>query len=134
MPNGPGTSSPIRSIGSTRPSEREAILAAGDGLRLSPDLPSDVGQFEDAIARGEDETAVALYAGPFLDGFFVPESAELERWIEGERRRLADEYRRAAVERLAESAERAGDWNSGGALVAARRRRTTRSAPGSRCA
>ena len=87
---------------------REAVVAAGDGLRLSPELPSDVGQFEDAVARGEDEAAVALYAGPFLDGFFVQESAELERWIEGERRRLGDEYA-GAVERLAEAAERAGD-------------------------
>ena len=87
---------------------REAVVAAGDGLRLSAELPSDVGQFEDAVARGEDEAAVALYAGPFLDGFFVQESAELERWIEGERRRLGDEYA-GAVERLAEAAEREGD-------------------------
>jgi TolB-like protein/DNA-binding SARP family transcriptional activator/Flp pilus assembly protein TadD len=87
---------------------REAVVAAGDGLRLSPELPSDVGQFEEAIARGDDEAAVSLYAGPFLDGFFVQESAELERWIEGERRRLGDEYA-GAVERLAEAAERAGD-------------------------
>ncbi len=91
--------------------EREAIVAVGDGLRLSAELPSDVAQFEDAIARGDPEAAVALYAGPFLDGFFVQESAELERWIEGERRRLGDEYA-GALERLAERVEREGDWAS----------------------
>lgn len=87
---------------------REAIVAVGDGLRLSPELPVDVGQFEDALARGDDEAAVALYAGPFLDGFFVSDSDELERWIEAERRRLADEYA-GALERLAEGAESTGD-------------------------
>ena len=90
---------------------REAVVAAGDGLRLSPELPSDVGQFEDALTRGDDEAAVSLYAGPFLDGFFVSDSVELERWIEVERRRLADEYA-SALERLADSAERAGDGRS----------------------
>ena len=89
--------------------ECEAIVAAGDGLRLSAELTSDVGQFEQALARGDAEAAVALYAGPFLDGFFVPEGPELERWIEGERRRLGDEYA-GAMERLAEGVERAGDW------------------------
>ncbi len=90
---------------------REAIVAAGDGLRLSAELPSDVAQFEEAIAKGDDEAAAALYTGPFLDGFFVQDSAELERWIDGERRRLAEECA-GALERLAERAETGDDWRT----------------------
>ncbi|MGI9179239.1 MAG: BTAD domain-containing putative transcriptional regulator [Longimicrobiaceae bacterium] len=86
-----------------------AISGAGDELRLSPQvLPSDVGEFEEALERGEWERAVDIYAGPFLDGFYVPEAANFERWMEGERERLAGEYTRA-LESLAKEAEAAGD-------------------------
>ncbi|HEU6453024.1 MAG TPA: tetratricopeptide repeat protein [Gemmatimonadaceae bacterium] len=87
----------------------DVILAAGDELRLeSRRLPSDVGQFEDALSRADHEAAVRMYVGPFLDGFFLPDAPEFGRWAEGERDRIGREYARA-VEALAESAEQRGD-------------------------
>ena len=94
----------------------EVITAAGDELRLDVKLlPTDLVDFEDALARGDHAAAVALYAGPFLDGFFLSDAPELERWAETERSRLAGEYSRA-VETLGESATQRGarteavDW------------------------
>jgi DNA-binding SARP family transcriptional activator len=79
-------------------------------LRLNPALiATDVGEFEQALAASDLATAAGLYAGPFLDGFFVKEAPEFEHWVEEQRARLAQralETTRA----LAESAERAGDW------------------------
>ena len=87
----------------------DVIVAAGDELRLDPErLPSDLAAFEDAIAARDSETAVRVYGGPFLDGFHLPDSAEFERWIDTERSRRGREFA-AALERLAESAEREGD-------------------------
>ena len=51
----------------------EAVVAAGDELRLDPDVvPCDVIRFAQAVSAGEMDHAAALYAGPFLDGFFFP--------------------------------------------------------------
>lgn len=86
----------------------DAILASGDTLRLDPDLvEADVVAFERALAAGDRERAIAVYAGPFLDGFFLDDSQAFERWVERERQRLAGAYARA-LEELAESAERLG--------------------------
>ena len=87
----------------------EAILSTADDLRLSSELlPSDVADFEDAIERGEWQRAVQLYGGPFLDGFFVSDAEEFERWVDTERARLGRAYARA-LEALSEDAERRGD-------------------------
>lgn len=75
----------------------EAILAAGDDLRLDPQVFStDVADFEAALARGDSEAALAVYAGPFLDGFFLQGAPEFERWVERERRRLQQQAIEAA--------------------------------------
>src|SRR5262249_20311663 len=67
----------------------EAILSAGDELRLNPQVVScDLIAFEEAVAAGDLERAAALYAGPFLDGFFLGDSADFEEWSERERQRL----------------------------------------------
>lgn len=84
----------------------EALLSAGDELRLdAAAVGSDVGEFEEALARGDPARAVGLYAGPFLDGFALPGAAEFERWSEAERLRLAAAYA-GALEALAGEAER----------------------------
>jgi transposase len=44
-----------------------------------------------------------VYGGPLLDGFYVADAPEFERWVEGERDRLGRAYARA-LERLAEAA------------------------------
>jgi TolB-like protein/DNA-binding SARP family transcriptional activator/Tfp pilus assembly protein PilF len=87
----------------------EAIVSTADDLRLSADvLPSDVAAFEDAIERGEWERAAETYGGPFLDGFFLSDTEEFERWADAERDRLGRSYARA-LEAMSENAERRGD-------------------------
>jgi len=89
---------------------KEAILALGDNLRLNPEaIRSDASEFREALARGDTQAAVALYQGPFLDGFFVPDVAEFERWAEAERERCAHQFAQA-LEALAEEREREGDF------------------------
>lgn len=89
---------------------RTAVIAIGDELRLDPEVvTSDVAAFECAVAAGEHERAAALYHGPFLDGFAVPGAAELERWTEDLRQRLAQQYARA-LEAAAVAREGAADW------------------------
>ncbi len=93
----------------------EAILSTGDELQLNAGVVQcDVVAFEEALASGEPERAVALYTGPFLDGFFLSDAPEFERWVDRERDRLAAAYAKA-LEGLAEAAERAGE---SGAAVA----------------
>ena len=48
------------------------------------------------------------YRGPFLDGFYVDDAPEFERWAETERARLAARYA-GALERLAQDASTAQD-------------------------
>lgn len=68
---------------------RELFLG-GKTLRLNPaEIHSDVGDFEDALDRGELEAAVTRYGGPFLDGFFLKDAPEFERWADAQRHRLA---------------------------------------------
>ena len=81
-------------------------------LRLNAEvIQSDVSEFQE-LAQGEDrvswERAAALYAGPFLDGVFVRDAPEFDRWVEGERERLATSYR-ALLERLAHDADARGE-------------------------
>jgi DNA-binding SARP family transcriptional activator/TolB-like protein len=87
----------------------QAILSAGDELRLGARaVACDVIAFEAALAAGELERAVGLYAGPFLDGFYLSDAPEFEHWVDRERQRLAAKYARA-LEGVAEAAEARGD-------------------------
>jgi DNA-binding SARP family transcriptional activator len=78
-------------------------------LRLNPEvITTDVGAFEEALAADDPARAGETYVGPFLDGFFVKEAPEFERWVEEQRGRFA---RRAgeAMTAAARRAEAAGD-------------------------
>jgi TolB-like protein/DNA-binding SARP family transcriptional activator/Flp pilus assembly protein TadD len=87
----------------------DAIIGAGDALRLNPErVRCDVREFDEAIAAGELERATDLYAGPFLDGFFLTDTPSFERWAEDERIRLGRAYG-DALEALAQGREAAGD-------------------------
>ncbi|HUF28471.1 MAG TPA: tetratricopeptide repeat protein [Gemmatimonadaceae bacterium] len=87
----------------------DVIVGAADALRLDTErLPNDIDDFEAALARGDTERAVALYTGPFLDGFHLADSPDLERWVDAERDRLAREYARV-LESLAQQADRNDD-------------------------
>jgi DNA-binding SARP family transcriptional activator len=72
------------------------LILGTDPLRLdSAKVSSDVAEFASRLGDGHLAGAVALYRGPFLDGFFLADAAEFERWAERERARLAAEYARA---------------------------------------
>ncbi len=87
----------------------QAIRSVGDELRLDAGrIDVDVVRFEAALEEGDPERAVQAYAGPFLDGFFLPDAVEFERWAERERERLRRAYL-GAVEGLAEEAGERGD-------------------------
>jgi DNA-binding SARP family transcriptional activator/TolB-like protein len=88
---------------------KESILSIGDDIQVDRMLiESDVARFHDALVRGDRATAVEVYGGPFLDGFFVSEAPEFDRWVEAERARLADLYA-LALEELAGEAETRGE-------------------------
>lgn len=92
-----------------------AAPAAGDVALNPAAVASDVAEFQDRLEAGDAEGAAALYRGPLLDGFFVGDAPEFERWIDGERDRLGRAHA-IALEGLAQAAEdegsaiRAVDW------------------------
>src|SRR3989454_1372064 len=57
---------------------------------------SDVAAFERASDAGEWLEATDLYRGPLLEGFFISDAPEFERWLESERARLREAAARAA--------------------------------------
>src|SRR6476469_2297905 len=58
---------------------RDAIRSAGDHLALG-EADIDVVAFTRALTAGDQERALASYAGPFLDGFHLCASADFSRW------------------------------------------------------
>jgi len=92
-----------------RSSIDEAVFAGVNPVRLNPVVvSSDVGEFQGALERGDLETAVQEYRGPFLDGFYLSDAPEFEQWLDAERARLERSYS-GALERLAQRAEVAQD-------------------------
>jgi TolB-like protein/DNA-binding SARP family transcriptional activator/Flp pilus assembly protein TadD len=90
----------------------DVVRSAGDEIALNAAaITSDVGTFERLLEEGQHEQAVGLVAGPLLDGFHLPDSAEFERWLDAERARFAALYA-AALESLAEAGEAGGDFGT----------------------
>jgi DNA-binding SARP family transcriptional activator len=87
-----------------------ADLIAGAGeLRLDERVVScDLWDFHEARRSGMLERAAELYGGPFLDGFYLSDNAEFERWVEARRSELAREYQET-LEALAIQCEIGGD-------------------------
>jgi DNA-binding SARP family transcriptional activator/TolB-like protein len=72
------------------------VAASGARLRLDPNqISSDVADFKAAVASKNWQEAAAAYLGPFLDGFYLADAPEFERWTESERSSLATEGIRA---------------------------------------
>ena len=90
----------------------DVIVGRGDEeLAIREDeFVSDVAGFESALAAGNFAHAVELYRGDLLEGFFVSQAPEFERWLDLERVRLRDRAA-DAVKALTEEAERSGDLN-----------------------
>ncbi|HEX9105916.1 MAG TPA: BTAD domain-containing putative transcriptional regulator, partial [Longimicrobiales bacterium] len=93
-----------RSIG------EEAILSRGDDELAVADaaLWCDAVAFENAMAEGRPDEALDLYRGDLLQGFFVEDAPDFERWLDTERERLRARAAQAAWA-LAERAEVAQD-------------------------
>jgi TolB-like protein/DNA-binding SARP family transcriptional activator/lipoprotein NlpI len=90
----------------------EVFVTMPTALALDPDvLPSDVGEFDAAVAAGDHARAVACYTGPFLDGVYLSDASAFERWVDDERARLARLFT-ASLEALAAEATRAGDFET----------------------
>ena len=100
-----------------RSSLDDDLFTGGNPVHLNAALiDSDVGDFSDALARRELESAIALYRGPFLDGFYLSGAPEFEQWIDAERGRAERAYT-DALERLAKRFENANDPSAAAPLL-----------------
>lgn len=79
---------------------------------------SDVVEFERAMAAGDFKASAELYRGDLLEGFYVSQAPEFERWLDLHRTHLR-ERAAMALKSLTDEAERAGNWD--GAAEWARR-------------
>ena len=87
----------------------DLFVADGGDVRLNSErITSDLRSMDEALAAGELEEAVALYQGPFLDGFFLSGTAPFEQWVEAQRARI-DERVADALEQLGNAADAAGE-------------------------
>ena len=85
----------------------EHVVLGTTELWLDPaSVVLDIWEFEQALKQGDDARALELYQGPFLEGFFLGDSAEFERWLDGQRERLR-QLAVGAARRLMDAAERA---------------------------
>jgi len=90
----------------------DVVTSASDEIALNADaITSDVELFERLLDEEQQERAVALVAGPLLDGFHLSDSPEFERWLDAERARFAARYA-TAIESLAEATEAAGQFGA----------------------
>jgi len=88
--------------------DTDVVLATPSDLRLDPArLTSDLEDFRTAVAAKDWPSAASLYTAAFLDGFYLSDAPEFERWADEERSRLAREGTRA-IERVARAATDAG--------------------------
>jgi DNA-binding SARP family transcriptional activator/TolB-like protein len=87
----------------------DEVITGITELRLDPShVSSDVGEFAAAVSRGDDDRAVELYTGPFLDGFHLPNANDFARWVEVERAALAADHLRS-LESVARRHRAAGE-------------------------
>src|SRR5688500_18027529 len=67
----------------------EALLTRGDAeVGVGGAIHCDVAAFELALDEGRPADALALYHGDLLDGFFIRDAPDFERWLDTERPRL----------------------------------------------
>lgn len=88
------------------------VLVGGQALRLNPQIMgSDLQEFEAARVQGDLGRAVALYGGPFLEGFHLPDTVEFDQWAMGLRSEYTARVQRS-IEVLARDAVQAGRFES----------------------
>ena len=88
----------------------DAVTSRGDeeiGLDVAQ-VSCDVAAFERALRNGQLEEALDLYRGALLEGFFISDAPEFERWLETGRARL-QQAAAGAARALAERSESDND-------------------------
>lgn len=76
-----------------RLTEDPEVFQGRKTLRVYPELiETDVRGFREALDRNDGEAAVAIYRGPFLDGFFLDKAPAFEEWAAEWRQRFARRY------------------------------------------
>ncbi|MEE8147489.1 MAG: protein kinase [Longimicrobiales bacterium] len=91
------------------------IETVGEILRAS-DLESDARSFDDAVAAERYGEALGLYGGPFLEGTYLVDSGEFQKWVDRQRSGI-ERMRRKAQHAQTES--RLGEGDLDGALAVA---------------
>ncbi len=93
-----------------RDTGEDDLVTGSELLALNGDVvTSDVGEFLLAIETGALERAVELHAGAFLDGVFLADAPEFERWLDAQRVRLTRMVE-GALEQLATDADQRRDY------------------------
>ncbi len=92
----------------------QVIADEGDRLHLEPaNNACDVTHFRRLVAEGSEPAlseAIALYRGPFLEGFSLPNTPPFDEWLRQEDEDLRQAYL-SALKRLADQANAQGDWD-----------------------
>jgi DNA-binding SARP family transcriptional activator/TolB-like protein len=87
----------------------DAIVGRGDEeVAIAENSFSDVAEFERALSAGDFVAALEHYRGDLLEGFYIAQAPEFERWLDQERSRLRDRAV-GAVKALTDDAERRKD-------------------------
>lgn len=74
-------------------------------------ITSDVAALDAALVTNDLDAVTQLYCGPFLDGFFVPDSPEFEMWVSATRARYSNRVSET-LEHAAAKAISSGDAES----------------------
>jgi DNA-binding SARP family transcriptional activator len=85
----------------------DAVLTSGEDVRLGPAITCDVIEFHESLEADERARAAELYAGPLLDGFYLRDTPEFEKWLDVRRESLRRRYHEC-LEVLARHALEAG--------------------------
>jgi len=79
--------------------ERVVVTRGDDEVAVSDvEFRSDVQVFETALNNGDRAAALNVYRGDLLEGFYVPDAPEFERWIDERRKQLRQQASTAAWE------------------------------------
>lgn len=82
------------------------VFAGEIALRLNANvMRTDRAELEGALAEGRVDDAMALRAGPFLDGFHLDGAVEFERWMDTEREGISQRLQRALEANAVRAAE-----------------------------
>src|SRR6185295_9408886 len=85
-------------------------------LRLDPtQITSDLADCRAAIRAEDWARAAELYRGPFLDGFYLADAEEFERWVDEERLSIGKEAAKA-IEAAARGATEQKDFERAAGL------------------